>query len=216
LGRRVPAVIAAGLLAAFCYLGIMGDYRDRLIPRLVDKLESGARGGRSGGTTSLEAASTLVKLGEVGTVALLNEWSKIIERGEPRTEKEMTAIEVGIHDALKNSGSPRLVRLLVREAQAPGREPDSLIDILTIMGDMGPRAADAVPYLTELVTPRGDPRISYRAIEVLGRIGPRAANAVPRLREAMAGTEDKVLRRFAEKAVRQIEGPPGDAGGTPK
>jgi hypothetical protein len=88
------------------------------------------------------------------------------------------------------------------------------------LGQLGPRAAPAVPKLasllneylkltssrTEVRTGRGPPTdLRFEIIQALGAIGPAAKEALPALRDA-GSHHFKRIRSAAEKAITQIEG----------
>jgi HEAT repeat protein len=89
-----------------------------------------------------------------------------------------------------------------------GEEQDSTVrdELLTILADFGPDAAEAV----EAVTAALDddlPRIRYTAAFTLGNIGPKAKSAIPALKKNIRNP-DSFLKLVSAWALVQIS--PGD------
>ena len=76
----------------------------------------------------------------------------------------------------------------------------------TALGGLGAEARDAVPRLTELLSPSSHPDNRWSAAFALAQIGPPAAGAVPALAEALDDPDEK-LRWYAAFALGEI-GPP--------
>ncbi len=88
-----------------------------------------------------------------------------------------------------------IAQLGSEDAKAVNRAADAL-------GAIGPKAASAVPALTEALSDEHE-AVRMGAAAALGRIGPKAAPAVPALTEALSD-EDEWVRGSASLALDEI------------
>lgn len=84
------------------------------------------------------------------------------------------------------------------------KQPVGRMELLSLLGQMGPEAERAVPTLTKLLA-EADPPERRLAIRALGRIGPAARPAVPALLEQL-GAADVPTWHEAVIALRAIGG----------
>lgn len=83
-----------------------------------------------------------------------------------------------------------------------GAGPELCVQVADILGDIGPRAADALPVLIQLCHHR-DPRVRQYAIESVGIVGQVASEAPLELVEGLRD-EDALVRHHAALAVARF------------
>ena len=76
-----------------------------------------------------------------------------------------------------------------------GADPDLCVQVADILGDIGPRAADALPVLIQLCH-HDDPRVRHYAIESVGIVGQLESAAPVELVDAI-GDPDAIVRHHA-------------------
>jgi len=93
------------------------------------------------------------------------------------------------------------VSVLVQGLSA--KNADDRRSAVSFLGELGPRARDAVPALIEVL---GDQvsELRARAARALGSIGPQAASAVPTLVRLLQEDEDYIVRCDAAEALGQM------------
>jgi HEAT repeat protein len=115
----------------------------------------------------------------------------------------------------RNSGKVATARALARLGgsdavdaltKALKQESSSVrVWLASILGDLGPEAAEAVPVLIGILNTVGDRHSVWRdAAEALGKIGPAAREAVPRLKDLMREA-DPDLRFTAAVALGRLD-----------
>jgi len=75
----------------------------------------------------------------------------------------------------------------------------------TLIGRLGPAAADAIATLERLATDDSPQSVRQRAVWALGKIGPAAASATRTLKTLSESSEQR-MARLAEQAIASIEG----------
>jgi HEAT repeats/HEAT repeat len=86
---------------------------------------------------------------------------------------------------------------------AEHRDLESQSVAVSILGSLGPAAADAVPELVAVIG-KSNELGSLAAIEAIGRIGPSAVSAVPKLSELLAAPQEPAWRSAAARALGAI------------
>jgi HEAT repeat protein len=106
----------------------------------------------------------------------------------------------------------RLAQLAVASAERPMEASRHILTVdegngrthsLVQLAKLGPRAAEAVPKLSSLLSARR-PIDRYLAASALESIGSAAVDAVPALRQSLQDA-DPVVREAVAEALRQIE-----------
>jgi HEAT repeat protein len=87
----------------------------------------------------------------------------------------------------------------LKEKDAPERAKSA-----QALGQLGPRAAKAVPALIDLLEAEQDNRVCLLAIQALAGIGPASVEAVPTLQRFQHEGEDEACRTAAAKAIVRI------------
>jgi HEAT repeat protein len=127
--------------------------------------------GADDAAVALAAAVELAKLGPRAAPAIDQLVAALRGLGDPLTLKA--------GDALARIGPPALPAL---SRCARGGDRHQRLRCLEIIYQLGPRAAAAIPLLTELLRDP-HPIVRHRAIQALGNVGPKA---LPALKKALA------------------------------
>lgn len=221
-----PGLSAAGASA----LGSAPSFAERAVPTLRVLLQ------RKGFPTRVAAVSALAALGDPGLRALHEDYGKIeasekqmlllglSTREEEDAEKPARRSPLLVDFVRRCSRDDDLQvataanHLLAAWGESNDAEIERLVaaldsedamarmTALSALGDLGPRAAPAVPKLRALLA---DESLAMLVVPLLGQIGPAAAEALPELR---ALRSKPFFAMFVEDAIARIEGrtPPGE------
>jgi len=178
--------------AAVVALGKRSEDADRAIPALEQRLED------ENFAIRVLAGMSLIKLGVVdGEVPILpTDGPALLEAlTDPNTEVRDSARE----------GLGQVGQFIVPELVAELDHPDTSVHfaVLSVLGNLGPRAAEAAPALAAYITHQENDGCRLSAINALGRIGPQAQVAVPALIEILE-TGDQFDRRHAANTLAEI------------
>jgi len=103
-----------------------------------------------------------------------------------------------------SSEPPAQPEEVIRDLESQDRR--TRLEAALRLGDIGERAAGAVPALTRALSDP-DPAIRFQVVYALGRIGRKAEAAIPALRAIEEKDPSEDVRDAAARAIRRIQSP---------
>ena len=165
--RRGPVPLRMGLVSAAGKSGDTSGMVRVLLAAIADDDEN----------VRLSAAMTLARIGPA-TPEIIDVLSGAAREGDAGVRRNLV-----LRLAKDLSNPETMVPVLAEALVSGGLDENCQTAIITALGNLGPKAAPAVPALTRFLSENPNLAAGLAAIDALGRIGPAAGEALTTLKE---------------------------------